>query len=72
MSDRLTPAVCTDPTCTIRRRPGFPMHGPHDFRAARPAPEPDRAELLAELEALEAERDCLVLEIDRLRSELDS
>jgi hypothetical protein len=28
-----SPAVCTDPTCTIPRKPGFPMHGPHDMRA---------------------------------------
>lgn len=33
----LDPRVCTDPDCTIKRRPGFPMHGPHDFRAATPA-----------------------------------
>lgn len=30
----LDPRVCTDPGCTIKRRPGRPMHGPHDFRAA--------------------------------------
>lgn len=29
--------VCTDPNCTIKRKPGFPMHGPHDFRAGKPA-----------------------------------
>lgn len=32
---------------------------------------PSRAELLAELEALEAERDSLVLELDRVRRELE-
>lgn len=24
---------CTDPNCTIPRKPGRPAHGPHDFRA---------------------------------------
>lgn len=31
---RGTLPVCTDPNCTIPRKPGFPMHGPHDFRAS--------------------------------------
>lgn len=30
---RLLPRVCADPRCTIPRKPGFPMHGPHDFIA---------------------------------------
>lgn len=34
----LTPKVCTDPACTIKRKPGRPMHGPHDFRAAAFSP----------------------------------
>jgi hypothetical protein len=32
-SGGLTGRICTDPDCTIPRKPGFPMHGPHDFRA---------------------------------------
>jgi hypothetical protein len=30
--DGLDPRVCTDPDCAIPRKPGRPMHGPHDFR----------------------------------------
>lgn len=30
---RLIGPVCTDPDCQIPRKPGYPMHGPHDFRA---------------------------------------
>lgn len=37
---RLTKAVCTDPACTIKTKPGRPKHGPHDFRAATPPPAP--------------------------------
>lgn len=33
---RLLAKVCTDPACTIPRKPGRPMHGPHDFRAGKP------------------------------------
>lgn len=29
----LSPRICTDPDCTIKQRPGFPPHGPHDLRA---------------------------------------
>ena len=39
-SSGLTGVVCTDPDCTIPRRPGFPMHGPHDFRARTTRPTP--------------------------------
>ena len=26
-------AVCVDPDCTIKPKPGYPMHGPHTTRA---------------------------------------
>lgn len=37
-SGGLSGPICTDPDCTIRRKPGFPMHGPHDFRARTTQP----------------------------------
>jgi ferredoxin len=35
LTERLAGAICTDPDCTITRKPGRPMHGPHDFRARK-------------------------------------
>lgn len=32
-SPGLLSAICTDPECTIPRKPGRPMHGPHIIRA---------------------------------------
>lgn len=37
----LRSGVCMGPDCTIPRKPGFPMHGPHDFIAGKPTPAPD-------------------------------
>lgn len=42
-TEALDPRVCTDPDCTIKPKPGRPMHGPHDFRA--------RADRLGDTEA---------------------